>query len=70
MQLLSSDNGAKFRAAKKQPLENASVKDARKRRNRLDEEYRQLLRAEMLRLDPLLKSLLEKTDELNKSKDF
>jgi hypothetical protein len=67
---LSGDEQAKFRAARKQAMENPEVMAAHERRKKADAEYRELLDREMLRIDPSLKSLIEKTSQLRQHADF
>ena len=68
--LLSEQDRAKYKAAKKQAMLNAEVQAANERRRKVDAEYRHLLHAEMLRIDPSVRPLLDKVEELERRDDL
>ncbi len=70
LSLLSEDDRAKYKAAKKQAQLNPDVKAANERRRKVDADYRRLLHAEMVRRDPSVKPLLEKAEELERHNDY
>lgn len=70
LSVLSNEDRAKYRAARKQALLNPEVRAANERRRKMDEDYRHLLHAEMLRLDPSVKPIIEKAEELERHADY
>ncbi len=70
LSLMSQEDRAKYKAAKKEAMRSPDVKAAHEQRQKIDAEYRQLLHAEMLRIDPSIKPLLEKAEELQQRNDF
>ncbi|PZR75000.1 MAG: hypothetical protein DLM73_06390 [Chthoniobacterales bacterium] len=66
----SPEEHAKFRAAKKQAMLDPAVQAAYERRKKADVEYRDLLDKEMLKVDPSLKPLLDRVNDLKKRDDF
>ena len=66
---LSADQLAKLRAARTKALNNPDVHAADERRKKADAEFHNLLRQEMLRIDPSLKTMLDKLEELRKYRD-
>jgi hypothetical protein len=67
---LSRDELSRFETAKTEAQKKPEVQAANKRRKDADAEYRRLLHAEMLKVDPSLKSLLERIAELSKHNDI
>ena len=67
---MSPDELAKFRTARNQAMKDPAVQAANEKRKQADAEYRELLRAQMLKADPSLKPLLDKIKELRKHDDL
>jgi hypothetical protein len=67
---LSSADREKYHAARKQAMTNPEVADAAERRKKADEEYRQLLRREILKSDPSLAPFLDKLSQLRRHDDL
>jgi hypothetical protein len=70
LSVLSGEDRAKYEAAKKQALLNPEVRAADERRRAADAEYDRLLHAEMLKVDPSLKAMIEKREELLQHNDL
>jgi hypothetical protein len=67
---LSPDERSRFEIAKKEAQKEPEVEAANERRKEADAEYRRLLHAQMLKIDPSLKSLLERIAQLRKHNDI
>ncbi len=66
LQGLSELDRAKYEAARETALKNQAVIAARERKKKADQEYRSLLNREILKVDPSLKSLVDKVADLEK----
>ncbi|MEY2604881.1 MAG: hypothetical protein QOH31_2690 [Verrucomicrobiota bacterium] len=67
---MSPDSLAKLRGAREQAMKDPAVQAANEKRKEADAEYREVLRTQMLKVDPSLKPLLDKIKELRKHDDF
>src|SRR5262249_16030333 len=63
---LPPDERSKYEAAKKEALKDPDIQAANERRKQADTEYRRLLHGQMLKIDPSLKSLLERIEQFRK----
>ena len=70
LKLFSDEERAKFKAAKERAMKDPAVRAAREKRDKADEEYRELLHAQMVKIDPSVKPLIDKTAQLKKRRDY
>jgi hypothetical protein len=66
---LSQEDQMKIRALRARAMQDPAVQAARQKKERANKEYRDALRAAMLKLEPSVKPILEKIPEPKKRND-